>query len=624
MAHKITAISSFGFKSLDKEIKLPGDKDQVKKLEEILKAFNDDFWQKGAGSLLPPARGTEASVVTNLLHKRFVFRNVIRECVERVSGAFYGKSPNWGFNDGSTEDIPIKDPAEEGEPVAPVSTEETPDKDRRSLEKALGEWWTRENVATKKSQAFESRLVVGKGGLRIYVPAKYATAVTPTKEETAAAAETKSGKASPKLDQVTVDFKTIEEALDAIKIEFIEPDRATLLDDDSELFSIVRYSRRQNWENSDDIKVIEFSFVDNEGLTFVGVVEENADPGTIQQANLSDPLPLGGATTYNEFQGPPYVTPGLYKNNQLLNLALTCSGFSLVDNGFQETFFTNVDVEMEEIDDPSAEGGKRLVPKNIKRGGGAIQNLIGVTQEDENGVETRATPSVTFREPSTMTAFKDGKELAYTGCLEEAGQLYAKISGDAVASGESRIQAMTDFWLRIRKYKPEVDEQGQWVLTTVVKLAAALCGKQDQYKDISMSYDSKVFIGQVSSSERELILSMRDKGLISRETASVLLGVEDPALENELITSEAREAPFVTTPFDFSAKLDIALKMQGIFPQDYIFKYLGITDEDTIKQLKKALADETGLFVGDPNLEIDPATGQPLNPEDPTAVPPVA
>ena len=97
MAHEITKIKNFGYAALNKEIMLSDlsaskkkdDKEAVEQLERMFKAYNDDFWQGGDGSLLPPARGSEASVIGALLKKRFVFRNVIRECVERVSGAFF-------------------------------------------------------------------------------------------------------------------------------------------------------------------------------------------------------------------------------------------------------------------------------------------------------------------------------------------------------------------------------------------------------------------------------------------------------------------------------------------------------------------------------------------------------
>lgn len=619
MAHPLTKLPNIKFELLDKELAIH--KDQKAAFDELFKAYNDDFWQDGNGSLLPPPRGSEASLIAALFKKRFVSRNVIKECVSRVSGAFYGKAPNWSVVDQSIDNVEPVD----HEKIAEGEVEDFREADEliTAVGKALGDFFTKENISSTMADAFESRLVVGRGGIRIYIPAKYNNLASAELAAKNAELETErepdeKGADKPKLEQPTISFPTIEAALNAIKVEYVSPEQSRLLDDDGELFSIVKYKRRKDWSTTDTTNVIEFSFVDNDGDTYVGVIHENDSPsGDVTTADLSSPLKLGGRTSFNEFRGPAYVTPGLYKNNQLLNLALTCSGFALVDNGFSEVFFTNVETEMEEVSDPTAEGGTRLVPKNIKRGGGMVQNLVGISTEDEDGNETRQTPGVTFREPSQLTAFVDGKDLGYTSCLEEAGQLYAKISGDATASGESRIQAMTDFWLRIRKYKPEVDEIGGWVMTTVLKLASMLVAEgAGKYDNIAITYDSKVFIGPVSASERDLVLRMRDAGVISRETAAVLLGVEDPELENELILNEAREMPFATTPADFDKKLDIALKMQGIFPQDFIFRYLGVTDPDLIETLKRSLANDQGLLLGgEPGLGPD---GNPL--EDPESL----
>lgn len=605
MAHPITLVKNFTYDLLNRELEMfPGKDDKERKLtrgefEKLLKAYNNDFWQNGQGSLMPPPKGRGSSTIQAQFQRRFVFRNVIRECVERVSGAFYGKSPDWGINR----------PFEGAQATSEVK--KTP------IEKALGEFWTRENAATVLADAFESRLVTGRGGVRIYLPTKYKKQPGQQDQPEQSAADQATPEEQTGIEQPVVAFKSIDEALKAIRIEHVSPERAKLLDDDGEIFGMVKYARRDNWEMAVSQSVIEFSFVDDDNLTFIGLIRENTGKsGTIlDNAERSDGMELGGSTTYNEFKGKPYVTDGLYKNNQLLNLALTCSGFSLVDNGFGEVFFTNVEVEMETVEDPTADGGTRDVPKNIKRGGGTVQNLIGITNVDSDGGETRLTPGVTFREPSALTAFKDGKDMAYRSCLEEANQLYALISGDAAASGESRIQAMTDFWLRIRKYKPEVDQMGTWLLTTVLRFAAAVSGGTGVSADDVVTYDSKVFIGQVSNEEKTTIIQMRDDGIISGETASVLLGVEDPAIEAELITAERKLDPMEISPAVLEKKLEVALQMQGIFSQEYILEYLGVSDQTKRTTIMNQLATEAGFGATLPEdqLQLDGGTGQPTD-----------
>jgi hypothetical protein len=105
-----------------------------------------------------------------------------------------------------------------------------------------------------------------------------------------------------------------------------------------------------------------------------------------------------------------------------------------------------------------------------------------------------------FGEPSPVSPFKDGFDLGYLACLQEAGQMYALISGDATASGESRIQALADFLLKIMPYKSEVDHQGSWVLTVVLLLASAL--SDTKLADTGVVYDSRVHVATLSSDER--------------------------------------------------------------------------------------------------------------------------
>ena len=493
-----------------------------------MKAYNNDFWQNGLGSLLPPGNGTNASAVNNMFAKRYVFRNVIKECTGRVSGAFFGKAPNWKYRSGGKE------------VARPKEVKGDADASIKEVDDALADLWTRQNLADEMSKAFESRLAFGRGGLRVFLPTKFKRANTVTQAQ------------EPDVETsdeaiATVQFPDIPTAIRAMRVEFVPPTQGRLLDDEGEQFSIVSYSVREDWQTKEHEGVIEFSFVDNKKMTFLGTLKERGGESSLkalaEKGQLSDGMALDECTTYSEFKGEPYISPGLYKNNQLLNLALTCAGFSLVDNGFGEMVLTNVDLETETIIGPDGEPQK--IPKRIKRGGAVINNFVGIETVDETtGATQVATPGVTFRDPTPMNAFKDGSDMAYAACLQEAGQLYALISGDATASGESRIQALADFLLRITKYKSEVDEQGSWLLTLIVLFAATLANKTSPIDRVM--FDSRVHVANVSASERDVIMKMRRDGVISRETERVLLGVDDPSMEATLVLKE-QQAPIKET-----------------------------------------------------------------------------
>lgn len=605
MPHPITLISNFTYSTLNKELNLTAV--EKENTEVFLKAYADDFWQSGRDTLLPPSQGGFSGTIDSLLQKRYVFRNVIRECVGRVSGAFFGKAPNWKYQiSGKAVERPRS--AGRSTAVAPVDTEgdqpEMAVMDLTEIDKALGDFWTSQSVADVMKEAFESRLVFGRGGIRIYLPTKF-------KRKNLIPEEQEDG--TTVVGQF-VAFLDIPSAISAMRIEFIPPTESRCLDEEGELFSLVKYSKRSNWETQEETAIIEFSFVDDVDQTFLGSVSEKDSVGSIVDANLSSPLYLGGRPTFNEFKGRPFVTKALYRNNMLLNLALTCAGFSLVDNGFGEMILTNVELETESVVGP--DGDTIDVPRRIKRGGGVVQNFMGVKNYDEaTGAVQQLQPGVTFKEPSTLSPYRDGAAMAYESCLSEAGQLYALIVGDASPSGESRIQALGDFVLKVLPHKAEVDEMGSWVMSTVLLWAAQLAGQQ--MEGYSIMFDSRMQIANLSNEERRMIMEMRDKGAISRETERVLLGVDDPALEAELVLREQMSTPTQTTVDQFSERLDVGQKMLGLGIDPLtVQSYLGYTEAEMQVMADRAAENEARIMA---QIEAQNNQGNPddlNNPDD--------
>lgn len=585
MAHPLAEVQNFSYDTLNKELELNATE---KNFQCLLDAYLDDFWQNGA-TLLPPTQGGMSSNLDNLFKRRYVFRNVIKEVVGRVVGAFYGKPPNWRFQVNG-EDIESPEA-----PPAPVEGEEPPAPeasviDLTSIDKALGQFFVKQNVAEELGKAFAFRLAFGRGSWRLYIPSKYRRLNAKKAAGTGPNITEGSSQLAGEPGDPTefVPFASIEEAIAAMRVEFVPPTQGRVLEDGGEMFSLVKYQVRKDWETRDTTNVIEFSFVDDSDRTFIGTIGEQSGISNIGEANLSSAFELAGFTTLGEFKGHPYVNEALYRNNQLVNLALTCAGFSLVDNGFGEMVLTNVELNTRQITGP--DGSLIEVPVDIKRGGGAIQNFIGAEIVDEAGAVRRESPGVHFREASQMTAFKDGFDLGYVACLQEAGQLYALISGDATASGESRIQALADFVLRVSPYKSEVDEEGSQLMTVALLWAAQLSAKS--LTGHSVVYDSRMFVSSLSTEEKNTVMAMRKAGTISRETERVLLGIDDPALEEELILLEQTTPMAETTTEDLSLRAGLALQLQGLgFSQPLIYKTLGLTDAEIADEAKRA-ADE--------------------------------
>lgn len=633
MAHPLTQLKNFSYQTLEKQLGLSDD--EKNRTEALLKAYEDDFWQDGKGSLLPPPTGTQASLLKAHFKERHIFRNIIRECAERVSRAFFGKTPNWKIS------VSGKEADDAAKPPAPTDGSTTTP-ENEAIDRALSDFWSQQKVAEAMSQALESRLTFGRGGLRVFIPLKF-------KRQNLV--EKSTAGSLPALDNETpieeleakdyVQFPDIVEAIKAMRVEFVNPRDSKFLDDWGDYFSIVRYEVIEDWNTARNIKVIEFSFVDDNDFTWVGVVKENEGVESILDSKLSSGFDLDGWPTFNEFKGKPYVTKGMYKNNQMANLALTCGAFNLIDNGFQELILTNVKLQTKTVEDPTDPTKTIEVPLNkLARGGGAVQNFVGIEDQDEATGGTRTMqPGVHYNQPPSMDAFTNGYDLAYDATLQEAGQMYVKISGDATASGESRVQALGDFILKIGKYQGEVDQMGSWLLTTVLRWAAALSGQEAKFSETKVVFASRIFVGQLSDAEKQVVITMQDKGLISKETARILLGSDDPSLENNQVLGEQALPPEEQTMDDLSAKLNVALLMEGIFSKQYILKFLGLKPAEIQKEIDQSAQNQldqltafqnAGDLTGGNNPPPDQGGGnnpppQPSpGPQPPTPPPPKA
>lgn len=529
MAHPLTKESSFGYQLLKKFLTLSSK--EKKWNNKFLEAYEGDYWQAGKGYLGPPPKASDkdSQALWQTFASRFISRNVISEVVARVSNSFLGKDPDWKY---VVDGKQVKRRTGTSNPAKSNATGSTSPKTGNAesesildeMDMVLGEYWTNEGLSSKLIECFEKRLVAGRCSLRIYIPGKYRD------------------------DDGFIRAKSIAEAFKYIKVEVIGPESSRSITTDGETIALVTYKVVTDWVNMQTKDVIEFSFVDDNNMTFVGTFKDGGEDG-LDNADISSEINVDEKNLIYEMSGKPFVTEQLWKCNGLLNLALTMAGFGLVESGFRELILTNVELEMEEI--PGEDGATKRVPKGIKRGGGAVQNMVGMeTVNYETGERTLHTPGVHTIDPSPLDTYKDGKDLAYESCLEEAHEKYALISGDATTTGESRIQAMGDFYLKIKPYKPEIDQTGSWLLTVLIRIAALMAGKETEFENTSVLMDTTIRIANLTADERRIVLEMRQQGVISFETARVLLGVEDPILEEELVQKDrAQQIEFAKEQF---------------------------------------------------------------------------
>lgn len=551
--------------------------------------YNGDMWDSGRGYIgpIPAHEDPDHDRVMSLISRAFTSRNVVAEVVDRLIDSLLSKSPNWNvFNQNellsrSIESAQKRLEAQQRAEIANKSIQELVSDDnavfssnktspgteiekndnditvvkkdeqsddqqsikvnRKEVEAEiiLSNLWTKLNLRKVIAECFAQRLVTGRGTIRVYIPKKFSTS-----------------------DGTIKSIDDLLKAMEGVRAEWVNSETAKVLDEEGEKVSVVRLEKKKGTNQT--LKGIEVSFIDEDEKTRIVVYQPsnqtskskndslatlNADSMDASEvieaikkvADVSDAMFLDGNLILEEIQGKPFVTEQLLQNNRALNLDLTLGVNVLIEDGFTEMVTTNASIEYIETPDPANPGHVIRRPKALKRGSSTTTNLVGVQTYDEKGMKTYQTPGVTFRSPTSLESFNLGESLYYRQCLSEAKQLFVLISTDSTSSGESRIQARQDFLNKSLEYKPELDKIGGWLLTTLLHLVSIVSGKPEYFKEIGVFFDSRITAGELSSDEKNVVITMYEKHLISRERAMILLGSEDPIIELDAIRADEAE-----------------------------------------------------------------------------------
>jgi hypothetical protein len=500
--------------------------------------YGGDMWDHGRGYIGPlPVEDDNAGIIFANIRRQFTSRNIIAEVVDRQVDALLSKSPDWKiFDKKKVSDAPknvrtVRAP-KSNEPVAVSQTlneeDQTENEKITEAEKVLSAIWLEAKLGDSMKESLTNFLVTGRGLLRIYISKEFEK-----KKE--------AGK-----------IVTLEDAAKYIRIQAVDPGLGRVLDDDGEKLSIVEVGKKTKTTN----KQVEISFVDEDDFTYVGTIDqsgavkteynENEEVSDIiaklrEVADLSSPYQLKRRITTDEIYGDAFVTDSMLQNNRALNLNLSLGVGVLIESGYAEMVMTNVALETDTETDPADSAKTVKRPKGLLRGPGIINNLIGEQTTNAEGEVNFQQPSVMFKEPSPLTTFLQGESLYEMQILKEAKQIHVRLNNEADPSGESRIQSRQDHVKKSKKYKPTVDRHGSWACNTVLDLVASAADKDGYFSDIEVIFDSKIDAGELSAAEQDIVIARYEHDLISRETAMVLLGTEDPLVEIDLIRKDKEE-----------------------------------------------------------------------------------
>jgi hypothetical protein len=462
--------------------------------EEGQQGGDVDHWQGSDGykGRLPSqgVKGRDMYVAT--LEEAYITDDFASDVVtHRVSGVV-GKAPNWSFR-------------LEGE---------EPTSEERERQEAMEDWWEQRKVG----QALVD----------------FATALTTE-------AETFFRIRLTGLDEDgSVEADSPEEALKHIHLEQAGRDEATVHTDEETLQKVGIFVTEL-----EDGDRAELTYLDEEGRTVLRTSDEPQEGRRIQvaldtpatdQENRDDvvgtPVDLGGRLLMHGERGRLVLSESVRSNQLSLNTKRTWIDIASEKAGFSELHLVDIEV-------PRDEEGNPVQPE---RGPGTIQYHMSIPSETEGmeGNEERSpSPGVNeFGAVDTSNMRKDCQE-ASESIYRSAKQLHRLMSGDATASGESRIQARGDFVQDLQRLKKKMDRAGRWLIETVWALAEALAG--EEYSGAVATFDCILDPGPVTAEERQAMREDVKEGMLSLKRYLSQIGVDDPEAEIERIREEQEQ-----------------------------------------------------------------------------------
>lgn len=484
-----------------------------KDLVETDKFIHGDHWQDTAGwtGWRPESNSLEAQAQWQLVERLFNSKNVCGGMVKRVRGATLGREPDW-------EIIEKKDPKSStngnGQPVANKFKED---------DDILTRWWEEKEIHSKLKQFITNRTSYGKAGLRIFIPSGFVKSISADGVAQIGASDLASA-----LEKIVVEVPNYLSVIDVEDVEF------------GQWFPIVHLKKK----NETDDDKYEICAIDEDGKTILRQVSE-----TTQNNSRMIKIDLGGnlLTMVDGEYTSAMISPTVKLQQKAVNHAKTGENFALANINFPETTFINASLATETTKDSS---GKDITTvKPMRQGAGIWRNLKGIWMETAEGAQTITTPQVVYRDGADPKKFAEVADNNTRDMHQEAGMLYIYLADSEYASGDARIEAMTDYLILLVDAKTMMDNIGVWLLTTVLRLAYTLCGQTEKADKFTVLFDTKLTIGRLSTDDKRLMIEEVNAGLRSKRGYLITAEVsDDPDGELQAVKSDPPQPMLIGSP----------------------------------------------------------------------------
>jgi len=477
--------------------------------------YEGNHWQWGDGFIgqLPPASLPGAESMKTAIKKAFVSENVIKEIVKTHVGGILGREPSWSFL---------------------VTEEDDPEGARKEFSKETGNtltrWWNDRRALKDFQKATRILICEGIVVRRLVFPRGRLT----------------NGTGIPRPSSLL-------DALDFIYFETVPADQGMVYTDPETMRDLGIFLFDELDANG-DVKThcAELSFLNDAGDTICKIVRDKGEPTTYQ------PYPLGKRLLVYEMTRDALITEQIQSNQRAVNLAHTQMIRNVNLAGHRQQTITNavppgpssekptITDDTVKVDSTPTPSTAKKFPGTFKTGAGAVNFLMGMPIYNEDGIIVDYTdPGINISDPVSVETFERTIEREKQAIYAQAHQRHVLIVDKADTSGRAREVARREYERSLKESKTEIDACGRWQLETTLRLAAFFIGESSRYLPLRADFNTLIDAGAPDPEQQQMALQMRQPGgmknrpLISDETARGLSGIEDNAAEEARIDKES-------------------------------------------------------------------------------------
>ncbi len=491
--------------------------------QKTLQFAGGDYWgvsgMDWAGTPIPADAANRDATIAELQNS-FTPQPITEEVIEGYVNGIVGDEPSFEFT--LDRSLGKKGDKQSGQELT-EDEQATPQEEKLlgEVNAATGAWWDKRKAHETVQEFAENLVAASRASLRYFVPAGLLK------------------------DDGSLGTKDWEEALDSIYLEAPAPGSAAVALDRATMkpISVFIYQHTEkNAAGREETKErVEISFVNEAGMTVIRILEGDVifEEGEAEQDT-------GGELYVDEVVlRKPIISDATLRQQKALNVINTMMLHNGNLAGFRERNYINLQRPQRKVVDDSTLG-YHYEPDVPEIGPASANFLTGITYKDIDNNEKIANGQIVITDPVDPKPLIEAADRFERNIYQAVRQLHVMISGDAVASAVSRVQARADFIERLKKIKPKIEGVLRSRLRGAVLLACHLAGDRARLEAIKtqlrVNVNCRLSPGPLTPEERQAVIALYGAGIIPLETAQILIGIEDVDAEAQKLRAERDES----------------------------------------------------------------------------------